>query len=290
MEFLGKLIIAGLMNGAIYGLVAIGFVLIYKASSVLNFSQGYMLLLGAYIFWFFKGSLRLDLFSSLLLAMLSGFLMGILIERLTLRSLIGQPLISLITVTIFLSLVIEGLVSLTWGTYPLQQITVFPRGSLNMRGIILTSQNLFAFGLALGAMLALILFFRYSRLGLAMRGVAESHQIMQSMGISVKKILTISWGLAGIAATIGGILMGSTLGFQLNLSHIGLLAIPSAFIGGLESPEGAILGGMLIGLIESIVSGYWGSAAGEPASYIVLIGVMLVRPYGFFGLERIERV
>lgn len=290
MEFLGKILIAGLMNGAIYGLVAIGFVLVYKSSSVLNFSQGYMLLLGAYVFWFFKGSLGLDLISSLLLAMPAGFLMGILIERITLRPLIGQPLISMITVTIFLSLVLEGIVSLIWGTYPLQQITIFSRGSLKVGSMILTTENLSAFGLALGSMLALILFFRYTRLGLAMRGVAEGHQIMQSMGISVKRILNISWGIAGVAATTGGILMGGTLGFQLGLSHIGLLAIPAAFIGGLESPEGAILGGLLIGLVESIVSGYLGNAAGVPATYIILIIVMLIRPYGFFGLERIERV
>ncbi|MBI4965753.1 MAG: branched-chain amino acid ABC transporter permease [Desulfomonile tiedjei] len=290
MEFFGKIVMAGLMNGAIYGLVAIGFVLVYKSSSVLNFSQGYMLLLGAYIFWFFKGSLKLDLLSSLLLALPSGFLMGVIIERLTLRPLIGQPLISMITVTIFLSLVLEGLVSLVWGTYPLQQITVFSRGSLKISNIVFTTENLFAFALALGAMLALIIFFRYTGLGLAMRGVAEGHQIMQSMGISVRRIFSLSWGIAGIAATIGGILMGSTLGFQLGLSHIGLLAIPAAFIGGLESPEGAILGGLLIGLIESIVSGYLGNAAGVPATFIVLILVMLVRPYGFFGLERIERV
>jgi branched-chain amino acid transport system permease protein len=290
MEFLGKIIIAGLMNGSIYGLVAIGFVLVYKSSSVLNFSQGYMLLLGAYIFWFFNASLKLDLLPSLLLALPAGFVMGIAIERLTLRPLIGQPLISMITVTIFLSLVLEGLVSLIWGTYPLEQISVFGRGSVKVANIVLTTENLWAFGIAFGAMVVLILFFRYTELGLAMRGVAEGHQIVQSMGIGVRRIFSISWGIAGVAATIGGILMGTTLGFQLGLSHIGLLAIPAAFIGGLESPEGAILGGLLIGLIESIVSGYLGNAAGVPATYVVLILVMLVRPYGFFGLERIERV
>jgi branched-chain amino acid transport system permease protein len=196
----------------------------------------------------------------------------------------------MITVTIFLSLVLEGLVSLFWGTYPLQQVTIFPKGSLKLGKTILTTESLCAFGLALVVMMALILFFRYTRLGLAMRGVAEGHQIVQSMGISVKRILTVCWGIAGVAATLGGILLGGTLGFQLALSHIGLLAIPAAFIGGLESPEGAILGGLLIGLIESIVSGYLGKAAGVPATYIILIVVMLFRPYGFFGLERIERV
>lgn len=290
MEFIGSLIISGLMNGAIYGLVALGFVLIYKSSSVLNFSQGHMLLLGSYIFWSFKSAMGFDLYLSLLLAVGVGFLVGILIERLTLRRLIGQPLISMITVTIFLSLVIEGFVSLIWGSYPLQHIAIFSNRSFNIGNWFLTTQNLYAFGLALTTALALILFFRYTNLGLAMRGVAEGHQTMQSMGISVKIILNISWGIAGMAATVGGIILGSTLGFQLGLSHIGLLAIPAAFIGGLESPEGAILGGLLIGLCESIVSGYIGNAAGVPVAFMILIVVMIFKPYGFFGLVRIERV
>jgi branched-chain amino acid transport system permease protein len=284
------LVISGVMNGAIYGLVALGFVLVYKASAVLNFAQGYMLLLGAYLFWFFRVTVGLHLVVAMLAAVVAGFIVGALIERLTLRRLIGQPLISMITVTIFLSLVLEGLVSMIWGTYPLQHVAAFPESTLRFGKIVLTTQNLVAFALALVAAGALIVFFRYTRIGLAMRGVAEGHQIMQSMGISVRRILNISWGLAGVAATVGGILLGSTLGFQLGMSHIGLLAIPAAFIGGLESPEGAILGGLLIGLIESIVSGYVGNAAGVPASFAILIAMMLVRPYGFFGLERIERV
>jgi branched-chain amino acid transport system permease protein len=284
------LVISGVMNGAIYGLVALGFVLVYKSSAVLNFAQGYLLLLGAYLFWFFKVTLGLPLVVAMLAAVIAGFLVGSLIERLTLRRLIGQPLISMITVTIFLSLVLEGLVSIVWGTYPLQHVAAFPESTIHLGKIALTTQSLVAFGLALVAAGTLIVFFRFTRIGLAMRGVAEGHQIMQSMGISVRQILNISWGLAGVAATTGGILLGSTLGFQLSLSHIGLLAIPAAFIGGLESPEGAILGGLLIGLIESIVSGYVGNAAGAPAAFAILILTMLVRPYGFFGLERIERV
>jgi len=290
MEFFWLLVISGVMNGAIYGLVALGFVLIYKSSSVLNFAQGHMVLLGAYLFWFFTGSMGLNLYVSLVLAMAAGFLVGALIERLTLRRLIGQPLISLITVTIFLSLVLEGLVSIIWGTYPLQHVTVFSTSPVRIGKIVLTTQSLFAFGLALASAAALILFFRHTRIGLAMRGVADGHEIVQSMGISVKRILNISWGIAGIAATVGGVLLGGTLGFQLDLSRIGLLSIPAAFIGGLESPEGAVLGGLLIGLSESIISGYVGNAAGVPAAFVILIAVMFFRPYGFFGLERIERV
>lgn len=284
------LLVSGLMNGAVYGLVALGFVLIYKASGVLNFAQGYMLLLGAYLFWFFRSTLGLPLLVALPVAMVAGFLVGALIERFTLRRLIGQPLISMVTVTIFLALVLEGLVSMIWGTYPLQHVAVFRESATRIGPVVLTTQSLLAFALALGVASLLVLFFRYTRIGLAMRGVAEGHQIVQSMGISVRRILNVSWGLAGVAATIGGILLGGTLGFQLALSHIGLLAIPAAFIGGLESPEGAILGGLLVGLSESVVSGYVGNAAGVPAAFVILIVTMLFRPYGFFGLERIERV
>ncbi len=191
MEFWGKMVISGLMNGSVYGLVAIGFVLIYKSSAVLNFAQGYMVLLGAYIFWTFNGALHFGVIVSILLTIPSSFIMGILIERLTLRPLIGQPLITMITVTIFLSLVIEGAVSMIWGTYPLQQLTLFSRETVKIGQFVLTTENLYAFGLAFGSMVALILFFRYSQLGLAMKGVAEGHQTMQSMGISVKRIMTM---------------------------------------------------------------------------------------------------
>jgi branched-chain amino acid transport system permease protein len=290
VELFALLIVSGLMNGAVYGLVALGFVLIYKASAVLNFAQGYMLLLGAYLFWSCKVTLGLPLWLALPLSLAAGFLMGIAIERLTLRRLIGQPLISMITVTIFLSLVLEGLVSVVWGTYPLQHVTVFEDRPVRLGGVLLTTQGLIAFAVALSAAGLLIAFFRLTRVGLAMRGVAEGHQIVQSLGISVRTILNLSWGLAGVAATLGGVLTGGMLGFQLSLSQIGLLAIPAAFIGGLESPEGAILGGLLIGLTESVVSGYLGNAAGVPAAFVILLAAMLFRPYGFFGLERIERV
>src|SRR5574341_610234 len=143
------LVASGAINGAIYGLVALGFVLIYKASAVLNFAQGYMLLLGAYLFWFFRSTLALPLPLALLFSMAAGFLVGSLIERLALRRLIGQPLISMITVTIFLSLVLEGLVSMIWGTYPLQHVTVFADRPLRLGPIALTTQSLLAFGLAL---------------------------------------------------------------------------------------------------------------------------------------------
>lgn len=290
MEVFLQLVISGLVNGSIYGLVAVGFVLIYKCSGVLNFAQGNMVLMGAYIFWTFKGPLGFGLLPSLFFGAALSFLFGMIVERLSLRPLVGQSILSMITVTIFLSLLLEGVTCIMWGSNPLSKVDIFPKGTINLGFFNVMIDNILAFCFALIVMTVLILFFQYTRLGLAMRGVAEGHQIMQALGIRVKKILTISWGIAGMAGTIGGIILADKIGFGLGLSHIGIAAIPAAFIGGLESPLGAILGGLIIGLVESIVSGYVGNAAGTPAAYVLLVIVMLFRPYGFFGLERIERV
>lgn len=290
MEVFLQLVISGLVNGSIYGLVAVGFVLIYKCSGVLNFAQGNMVLMGAYIFWTFKGPLGFGLLPSLFFGAALSFLFGMIVERLSLRPLVGQSILSMITVTIFLSLLLEGVTCIMWGSNPLSKVDIFPKGTINLGFFNVMIDNILAFCFALIVMTVLILFFQYTRLGLAMRGVAEGHQIMQALGIRVKKILTISWGIAGMAGTVGGIILADKIGFGLGLSHIGIAAIPAAFIGGLESPLGAILGGLIIGLVESIVSGYVGNAAGTPAAYVLLVIVMLFRPYGFFGLERIERV
>jgi branched-chain amino acid transport system permease protein len=290
MEVFLQLVISGLVNGSIYGLVAVGFVLIYKCSAVLNFAQGNMVLMGAYIFWTFKGPLGFGLLPSLFFGAALSFLFGMIVERLSLRPLVGQSILSMITVTIFLSLLLEGVTCIMWGSNPLSKVDIFPKGTINLGFFNVMIDNILAFCFAVIVMTVLILFFQYTRLGLAMRGVAEGHQIMQALGIRVKKILTISWGIAGMAGTIGGIILADKIGFGLGLSHIGIAAIPAAFIGGLESPLGAILGGLIIGLVESIVSGYVGNAAGTPAAYVLLVIVMLFRPYGFFGLERIERV
>lgn len=290
MEIFLQLVVSGLVNGSIYGLVAIGFVLIYKCSAVLNFAQGNMVLIGAYIFWTFKGPLGFGLLPSLFLGALLSFVFGMVVERLSLRPLVGQSLLSMITVTIFLSLILEGIACIMWGSNPLSKVDIFPQGTIDVGFFNIMVDNIFAFLLAIFVMIILILFFQYTKLGLAMRGVAEGHKVMQSLGIHVKRILTISWGIAGVAGTLGGVILADKVGFGLGLSHIGIAAIPAAFIGGLESPLGAILGGLIIGLVESIVSGYVGNAAGTPAAYILLVIVMLFRPYGFFGLERIERV
>ncbi len=290
MGFLTQVIIAGIANGTVYALVAMGFVIIYKCSGVLNFAQGYMLMVAAYIFWSFMVGFGLDIFTSLLLTLPSAFIFGMLLERLTLRPLIGQSIITMVVITIFVGLALEGLAAVIWGPQPLRHVSVFPSGFISVGPATLPIDSVYTFGITISLILAFMLFFHFTRIGLAMRGIAEGHQLMQSMGISVKRIIGMAWGIAGLFAAIGGIALGSMTGFQMGLSGIGLIVIPVAFLGGLDSVGGAIAGGLIIGLIESMVAGYVGHAAATPVAYMILIAVLIFKPYGFFGLQRIERV
>jgi len=165
-----------------------------------------------------------------------------------------------------------------------------PSAPFQMGIFTLSTEHLYACVVAILLLIAFVLFFRYSRWGLAMRGVAEGHQIVRSMGISVRTIIALAWAIAMMIATVGGILMGSIIGFDPNLGNIGLFAIPAAFIGGLDSIPGTIVGGLLIGIVETLVNGYVGMGAGTSAAFMLLVIVMLFRPYGFWGRVRIERV
>lgn len=290
MDFFLSLVVSGLMVGVIYGLIAVGFVLIFKSAGIFNFAQGELLLLGAYVCWTFLSPLGLPLWATMIVSLLIAALLGLVIERFALRPLIGESILAIIMVTLALSQLIYGGMMVFWGTFPKEFVEVFPSGILHFGSITVSTEHMYAVVIACALLVVLTLFFRYTRLGLAMRGTAEGHQIVQSMGISPKAIIAASWAIAAMVATLGGILLGSISGFSLALKDIGLKAIPAAFVGGLDSIPGAIVGGLLIGVVEMLVGGYVGMAAGTPTAFLVLVLVMVFRPHGFFGLERIERV
>lgn len=284
------LVVSGLMVGSIYSLVAIGFSLIYKSSGVFNFAQGEMLLLGGYVFWTLVGPMNLPAWAALFISLAVAVIFGLAVERFALRSLIGESMLCLIMATLALQQILWGGIIMAWGARQLSFVEVIPHQGINVGLVTLSIHHLYAAGIACGLLVLLTLFFRYTRVGLAMRGMAEGHIIVQSMGISPKTMISISWAIAAIIATIGGSLFGMISGFSLSLSAIGLKAIPAAFIGGLDSIEGVVIGGLLIGVLEMVVSGYVGMAAGTPAVFLALVVVMAFRPTGFFGLKRIERV
>jgi len=291
MELGFNLLQAGIMKGAIYGVIAMGFVIIYKCSDILNFAHGSLVLLGGYIAWAFAYQLHLSPWLAMLIAFTIMAIVGLLIENWTIRPLLGESILTLVMATIAIDQILTGSTVTIWGGMDRQYVSMIPEGvGLKLGMISVSTQHLFALGIALAAVIIFAFYFRYSRWGLAMRGVAEGHQIARSMGISVKSILALSWAIAAVLGGIGGVLYGSISGFRTGLAHIGLISIPAAFIGGLDSIPGAVLGGIIIGLVESLATGYIGHATGQPMAYLVLILMMYWKPYGFFGRVRIERV
>jgi branched-chain amino acid transport system permease protein len=291
MELALNLLMAGVMKGAIYGVIAMGFIIVYKCSGILNFAHGSLVLLGGYAAWSIAYQAHLNPWLAIILSLVVMALVGILIERLSIRPLLGESVMVLVMATIALDQILTGLTITVWGGMDKEYIVMLPEGaSFNIGPLAVSTQHLIALLLALGLVLLFWLFFRYSRWGLAMRGVAEGHQLARSMGISVRFILALSWAIAAMLGGIGGVLYGSISGFRIGLTHIGLMAIPAAFIGGLDSIAGAVLGGMIVGLVESISTGYIGNAVGQPMAYLVLVAMMYWKPYGFFGRVRIERV
>src|SRR5467141_3413510 len=281
MEFFLQLVLNGLVVGAIYSLVALGFVIIFKSSGILNFAQGEFLLLGAYVFLAIVAQAHVPTLPALLLTFAFATLLGLVLERVILRPLIGEPIISVIMVTLGLSSVLRAIVQGIWGndTRPLPVA----------RGYLYSAAS---FAVLL---VALTLFFKYARPGIAMRATAASQQVALSMGISVRRIFALSWSIAAVVSAAGGILLATMRGgVDGSLAILGLKVLPVVIVGGLDSVGGAILGGLLVGVLENLAGGYLGPVFGggvkEVAPFVALVLNLMVRPYGLFGKVRIERV
>ncbi len=290
MDKFVQLTLTGLTTGAIYALVALGFVLIYKSSDVINFAQGEFLLVGAYLAYGLIADVGLPWTVGVLLTLLGAVLLGVLIERFILRPLIGEPIISVIMVTIGLASVMRAVVFAIWGTAPHSFPAFIPTEDVTILGAVVPSDRLVAIGVATLLLIAFTLFFRRSSDGIAMRAVADDQQAALSMGISVKRIFALAWSIAGATAAIAGILVANIVGVSSAVAGIGLRVFPVVILGGLDSIPGAIVGGVIIGLLEAYTAGYLGAGLSQVIPFIVLVLILMVRPYGLFGEERIERV
>ncbi len=288
-----QLALSGIANGAIFALVALGFVLIYKSSDVINFAQGELLLIGAYLTYAMVEQFGLWWPAGVIVAVVLAAIVGVLIEQLVLRPLIGEPVISVIMVTIGLSSLLRAIVGAIWGVTPRPAPQFLPTDTVTILGANISVDRIWAFALAITLFVILTFFFRYSREGIAMRAVADDQQAALSMGISVKKVWAVAWAIAAITAAVGGILLMSIFGgVSGTIARVGLIVFPVVILGGLDSIPGAIIGGLIIGLLQSFAGGYlppeWG--LGEVVPFIVLLLILLVRPYGLFGQRIIERV
>jgi len=294
IHFILELLVEGLLIGMLYALIALGFVLIYKASDAINFAQGELVMFGGYIVVASVEMLKVNLFLAILIGMAGMVLFGLIIERGMLRPLIGRPVVSIIMATIGLAYVLRGFAPMVWGasTHPIKlPIRDMP---WEVGGILVMPIYVVACAVSLILLGAFGYFFVKSRMGIAMRAVADDQQTALAMGIDVRHFFAISWVLAGIVAVVGGVIWGSLLGVDSMLSLVGLKVFPVVILGGLDSVPGVVIGGLIIGAVESLAAGYLdplvGGGTKDFAPYVLMILVLMFKPYGLFGQENIERV
>jgi len=292
MEFFFQLLLNGLAVGFIYAIAALGFVMIYKSSSVLNFAHGELLAIGAFIFLILVTWARLPIFLAFILTLTGSFALGFVIERLFLRPLVGEALIEVIMLTVGLASMFKGLMLFLFGGNLFNYPAFLPEGlSLYWGSIYISSVYVASFIMGMIFLVVFGLFFKYSSQGIYMRSVADNQPAALSLGVHVRRVFALSWAIAALVCAMSGIVLGIINGINVHdLSAIGLKVFPVVILGGLDSISGAILGGVIIGLLETFTSGYISTSLREVVPYIVLVLILLVKPYGLFGLVEIERV
>jgi len=290
----------GLANGAILALAALGFVLIYKATEVINFAQGQFLVIGAFMVYNANVTWGLPWPVAILVGIATGVFLGVAIERVILRGLVGESSLSVIMVTIGLAAVLYAVVQIVWGVTPRERPGWIPNESVALPGgALVSADRLVAVGVAAVVFVAVGLFFQRSRHGIAMRAVADDQQAAMVQGINVNRIFALAWALAGASGVLGGVLLSSITSYNpLDLGAFAILVFPVVILGGLDSLIGTVVGGAIVGLLTAYSS--YISGRGNPIldvvgndqvlPFLVLVVILLVKPYGLFGQARIERV
>ncbi|HVY07371.1 MAG TPA: branched-chain amino acid ABC transporter permease [Burkholderiales bacterium] len=298
MSFFFEVLIGGLLAGVMYSLVALGFVLIYKASGVFNFAQGAMVFFAALTFVGLQEKFHLPFWAAFAAALAAMVVLGILTERIVLRPLVNQPQITLFMATIGLSFFIEGLAQLIWGTN-VRRLDIGIKDEpiaavLEKFDMAISSFDLAAALVAGVLVTVLAVFFQVTRVGRALRAVADDHQAALAVGIPLKQIWAIVWSVAGFVALVAGLMWGARNGVQYALTFVALKALPVLILGGFESVPGAIVGGLIVGALEKLAEVYLGPHIGGGIegwfAYVMALLFLLVRPEGLFGERRIDRV
>jgi branched-chain amino acid transport system permease protein len=296
VTFLLQLVISGFALGMIYALVTIGFVLIFKCSKAFNIAQGHFVMIGGYLGYTFLVTFNLPIWAAILAAIAVAIVMGMAIERLTLRPLVGQPILAVIMMTIALATVLEGLATLIWGGEYKAYHGVLPTVTIKFGELSIPPEMTIGLLVSIATVVILMVLFRYTRSGLAMRATAEDEQVVQSAGIKVTTVYALSWVIAAVVGVIAGILLGGISGVMIPMSEVGLKALAVALFGGMDSIGGAILAGIILGVAENVAAGYLdpllpaGGGLANVLPFIVIIIVLVFRPHGLFGLADIERI
>ena len=280
-----QILLSGLAQGCIYGLVELGFVLIYKATETINFAQGELMMMGAFVGWAMVDVLKLHFLLGALLAVGLMAAVGVLIERLLLRPILGQPAFSVVMLTFGIGYMVRGAITMIPGvgtethtlSVPYKDVVFHPAG------LVLPAVQVVVVGVTIGLALALYALFRYTRMGIAMQASSQNQLAAYYMGIPIKRLNGLIWGMAAAVATLAGLLLSPFTFVHAGMGFIGLKAFPAAVIGGFGSLPGAIVGGILIGLIESFAGFYLPEGFKDVAAYVVVLIVLVVKPNGLFG-------
>lgn len=290
MEQFVLLTVTGLANGAILALAALGFVVIFKATGVVNFAQGEFLLLGAYFVHQFTTVWGWHWTTAIVAAMAAAVVMGLAVERLILRRLIGESFIAVIMVTIGLAALLQATVLGVWGAQPYRAPRFLPSESVAILGASVDINRVVAIAVSAVVFSLFAIFFRYSKQGIAMRAVADDQQAAMVQGISVNRVFALSWALAAASAVLGGMLLSQITGVAPELAIFGVFVFPVVILGGLDSVPGTVVGGVIVGLLIQYTAGYLGGGLQQVVPFLILVLILLVKPYGLFGQVRIERV
>ncbi len=295
LDLLALFLVNGFIVGILYGLVAMSFVLIYKASRVVNFAQGELLLIGAWVCWASVTQLGLPFPFAFLVTLVFTGVLGLLIQLVTLRPLIGEPLISMIMVTVGLSVFFQAILKWIFGVAPQSFPPMLTAQRVNFLGLEVELAYLGSAAFALVLLAGFAFFFKYSKLGLGMRATAFNQQVASSLGVSVRQVFAVSWAISAIVSAMAGIVIGLVNGVSAGLAAFGIKVFPAVILGGLDSILGAIVGGIIVGLLENVAEFldgqvlHWGNLYTIVPFYVLVI-ILMIRPYGLFGTRDIERL
>jgi len=294
MELFLMTLTTGIMVGGIYALVALGWVLIYKCSGVLNLAMGELTLIGAYVTLAFY-SVGVPFVLSILCTLIIGIVLGILIERVFLDRLIGEPILAIIMVTVGISFFLKGLVGFIWGTDTrVFEPAIFSLKPFTIGYLKISIVYFWSFVLAIVLFIVFVCFFKYTRWGLSMQATADDETAALSLGVSARFVYAASWAIAFMAAGVGGALLGNINGVNISIGHLGLLVLPAVVLGGLNSVPGAVVGGLTIGILQNFagtyLDQYFPGGVKEIFPFAFMAVFLLFKPYGLWGWIKIERM
>lgn len=296
MTFFLQLFVTGLALGMMYALIAIGFVIIFKCSGAFNIAQGQIVMIGAYLGYTFVVPLALPLWAAIIAAVAVAVVLGLVIERTTLRPLLGQDALAVVMMTIALAGVLDGIAILAWGGEYVTYHDVLPAITLQLGAVSVPPSSLLGLIVSIVVVAILMFIFRYTKIGLAMRATAEDEQVTRSLGIKATMVYALVWVIACVVGVLGGFLLGGVSGVSPPLAEVGLKALAVVILGGLDSVGGAIVAGIILGILENLAAGYLdplmpsGGGLANVFPFIVMLAVLILKPHGLFGLKRIERV